>query len=285
MLLAAIALAISLAVGTPVPSPTQSPTPTSNLPATQPGAGRNEGVFLITAADDGTRAVYFVAGNTRHSILPADMQLEVQLNPLWPVRYVDTEEALSLAEGAPIGKARTGLVGAPEPEQPAPVAADDTLQQPAPVAAEAPLEQPAPVAAEAPLEQLATYLVSPGDSAIGIARRFGIDQGALLSANGITNPNRVYIGQTLVIPIPGAAPDVVESPSEPAPVAIDEPQAVAETPDDDASMPTYTVKPGDSAFLLARQFGIPQSALLEANGISNPNRVYIGQVLTIPQAS
>ncbi len=48
---------------------------------------------------------------------------------------------------------------------------------------------------------------------------------------------------------------------------------------------TYTVQPGDSAFKIARNFGIAQEALLEANGISNPNRVYAGQVLTIPGSS
>jgi LysM repeat protein len=308
VLLAVIALALTLALGTPGPLPTANPAPTSHLPATQPGAGRNEGVFLITTADDGTRAVYFVAGNARHSILPADMQLELELNPLWPLRYVDPDEALSLPEGAPIANARTGLVGAvaapPEPEQPAPVPAEVPVEQPAPVAAEAPVEPPVPLRAEAPVEQSvpvatespvgepATYVVRRGDSAFLIARQFGIDQATLLAANGITNPSRVYAGQTLVIPGTAATPDVAEAPSEPAPVAVDEPQAMADTAeeiladtaDDGAPAATYTVKPGDSAFLIARQFGIPQSALLAANGISNPSRVYAGQVLTIPSS-
>jgi LysM repeat protein len=296
VLLAVIALALTLALGTPGPLPTANPTPTSHLPATQPGAGRNEGVFLITTADDGTRAVYFVAGNARHSILPADMQLELELNPLWPLRYVDPDEALSLPEGAPIANARTGLVGAvtapPEPEQPAPVAAEARVEQPVPVRAEARVEQSVPVAAEAPVGEPATYLVRRGDSAFLIARQFGIDQATLLAANGITNPSRVYAGQTLVIPGTAATPDVAEAPSEPAPVAVDEPQAMADTAeeiladtaDDGAPAATYTVKPGDSAFLIARQFGVPQSALLAANGISNPSRVYAGQVLTIPSS-
>jgi LysM repeat protein len=254
-------------------------------------------VFLITTADDGTRAVYFVAGNARHSILPADMQLELQLNPLWPLRYVDADEALTLPEGAPIGTARTGLVGAavsaePEAGPPAPVAAETPLEAPAPVAADAPVETPAPVVAETPFAQPATYVVKRGDSAFLIARQFGIDQGALLAANGISNPNRVYVGQTLVIPGAGSTPGVVEDPGEPAPLAMDEPQAMAETPDEgladapdaDVLTATYTVQPGDSAFLIARHFGIPQNALLAANGIANPNRVYVGQVLTIPSS-
>jgi LysM repeat protein len=135
-----------------------------------------------------------------------------------------------------------------------------------------------------------TYVVRPGESAFLIARRFGIPQGALLAVNGITNPNRVYAGQTLVIPGASAAPEVVDIPAEPAPVASDEPQpaaetpSVAETPEDEAPAGTYTVRPGDSAFLIARRFGIPQGALLAANGITNPSRVYAGQVLAIPSS-
>lgn len=305
MLLAVIALALSVALGAPgaVP-PSPSPAPASQLPATQPGLGRNEGVFLITTADDGTRAVYFVAGNARHSILPADMQLELQLNPLWPLRYIDADEALTLPEGAPVGKARTGLIGAevsaPEPEAPAPAAPEPPfeLEAPAPMVAETPstvtAETPVPVTAEAPApvtaEAPATYIVNRGDSAFLIARQFGIDQAALLAANGIPNPNRVYVGQTLVIPGAAATPEVADDSSEPAALAIDEPQALAETPDDaladapeaETSAVTYTVQPGDSAFLIARRFGVPQDALLAANGIANPSRVYAGQVLTIP---
>ena len=297
MLLAVIALALSLALGAPgaVP-PSPSPAPASQLPATQPGLGRNEGVFLITTADNGTRAVYFVAGSTRHSILPDDMQLELQLNPLWPLRYIDADEALTLPEGAPVGKARTGLIGAevsaPEAEAPAPAPSEtpSELEAPAPVMAETPstvtAETPVPVMAETP----ATYFVKRGDSAFLIARQFGIDQATLLAANGISNPNRVYVGQTLVIPGAAATPEVADDSSEPAALAIDEPQALAETPDDsladapeaETSAVTYTVQPGDSAFLIARRFGIPQDALLAANGIANPSRVYTGQVLTIP---
>jgi hypothetical protein len=83
------------------------------LPPTVPGAAPHEGIFMLTAADDGGRAIYFVAHNTRHSISAADFEQEQQVNPLWPVRTVSREEALSLTEAAPIGGARTSLIGAP----------------------------------------------------------------------------------------------------------------------------------------------------------------------------
>lgn len=44
----------------------------------------------------------------------------------------------------------------------------------------------------------------------------------------------------------------------------------------------YTVKAGDSFFLIARSFGISLDALLAANPGVNPDRLFIGQVICIP---
>ena len=111
VLLVSIALAVSLALGA-TPTLAQSAAP-SQLPATQPGLTRDEGVFLVTAADDGSRAAYFIAQNTRHSIAAGDLQIEQQLNPLRPVRAASRDEVLAFAEAAPIGKAKTGLITVP----------------------------------------------------------------------------------------------------------------------------------------------------------------------------
>lgn len=44
----------------------------------------------------------------------------------------------------------------------------------------------------------------------------------------------------------------------------------------------YTVKAGDSFFLIARTFGISLDALLAANPGVDPDRLFIGQVICIP---
>ena len=253
------------------------------MPLTLPGLSHDEGVFLVTAADDGSRAVYFIAQNTRHSISVADLQLEQQLNPLWPVRYSSRDELLAFAEGAPIANARTGLLGA------AVVAAASAPVDDAPAAPEAvalaPIEEPtvaqAPVAeptvaqppAVAQAVEPSTYLVRPGDNLTHIARDHSTTIDAILAANGISNANRVYAGLTLVIPGTAGAPDDVQ--------AVVEPEAVADAPEG-AVATTYLVKPGDSAILIARRFGVDVDELLTVNRVANRNRVYAGQTLTIP---
>jgi murein DD-endopeptidase MepM/ murein hydrolase activator NlpD len=46
----------------------------------------------------------------------------------------------------------------------------------------------------------ATYVVRPGDTLYHIASHFGVSVSALMSANGISNPRDLRVGQTLLIP-------------------------------------------------------------------------------------
>lgn len=94
------------------------------------------------------------------------------------------------------------------------------------------------------------YVVQRGDTLSKIARRFGTTVQALLKANpSITNPNRIYPGQKLVIPSP-------------------------ET--------TYVVQRGDTLRKIAARFNTTVEALLKLNpAIKNPNVIYTGQVLKI----
>ena len=101
------------------------------------------------------------------------------------------------------------------------------------------------------------HIVRPGENLFRIALRYGITSQALAAANGIANPNRVYVGQRLVIPGSGTTPP---------------------TP----SGQTYTVQRGDTLSSIARRFGVSTWALAQANGIRNPSFIYVGQVLRIP---
>jgi len=58
---------------------------------------------------------------------------------------------------------------------------------------------PAPSSA-APSGGQTTYVVQAGDTIYSIARQFGITPDAIIAANNLVNPNRIDVGQTLIIP-------------------------------------------------------------------------------------
>jgi lysozyme len=47
-----------------------------------------------------------------------------------------------------------------------------------------------------------THTVAQGESLLAIASRYGVTLDELAAANGITNANRVFVGQVLTIPPP-----------------------------------------------------------------------------------
>jgi LysM repeat protein len=271
-----VLIALVVALGAPGPTPPAAapsvPTLKSQLPTTQPGLSKDEGVFLVSIDARGQQVIYFIAQNTRHSIQNADLQQEQALNALWPVRVVSPDEVLAYPEAAPIGGAKTGLLTPPaqaaEPAAATPVVVEETGEP-------------------------TFYVLKPGDNLTRLSERYGITVADILVANGLANANRIFIGQSLAIPsiavpadaaspTPAAAP-LVEAPGGPAQPVAAAPEAdeVAEAAPEST---TYLVKPGDSAFLIARKFGVDQAALLAANGIANANRVYAGQSLQIPGA-
>ncbi|MGB4634897.1 MAG: LysM peptidoglycan-binding domain-containing protein [Arcanobacterium sp.] len=48
---------------------------------------------------------------------------------------------------------------------------------------------------------------------------------------------------------------------------------------------SYVVQSGDTLYSIARRFGTTVDAIAQANGISDPSQIYVGQYLTIPSAA
>lgn len=113
-----------------------------------------------------------------------------------------------------------------------------------------------------------TYTVQRGEWLYSIARKFGITVSALLAANPGTNPNFVYPGQ--VLNIPGGGPNPNPNPS-PSPNPNPGPGN------------TYVVAQGDTLFSIAVRFHTTAYAIQIANHLPNPNFIYPGQTLIIPQ--
>jgi N-acetylmuramoyl-L-alanine amidase len=121
-----------------------------------------------------------------------------------------------------------------------------------------------PVAAHAAEQGGRTYEVRRGDTLTRIARAHGTTVQAIVSANTITDPNRVTAGTVLVIPSgSGAAP--APSPSAPS-----------------ASGATITVRAGEGWFAVARRANVRPSELTRANGATYETPLLVGQVLRLP---
>lgn len=123
-----------------------------------------------------------------------------------------------------------------------------------------------------------TYTVKKGDTLSGIAAKFYGDANAwqkIAAANGLKNPNALQIGQVLVIPN-------VSSSTQPKPPAEN---TDSKPP---ASPATYTVKKGDTlSGIAAKLLGDSSKwpTIAQANGIKDPSKLQVGQVLKIPGAA
>ena len=106
------------------------------------------------------------------------------------------------------------------------------------------------------------HVVRRGENLFRIALRYGVTYQAIAAANGIANPNHIYVGQRLAIPGRGST-------SAPPPQAPSSGQA-------------YTVRRGDTLSAIALRFGVSAWTLAQVNGIRSPSLIYVGQVLRVP---
>jgi len=118
-------------------------------------------------------------------------------------------------------------------------------------------------AAPAPATSNTTIVVRSGDTLNSIAARYGVSPSTLARANGITNPNRIYIGQRLVIP--GTAGTTTQ------------PRTIAPA----SSGGIYIVQSGDTLAKIAARYHTTVSALMALNGLRNPNVIWVGQRLRV----
>lgn len=111
------------------------------------------------------------------------------------------------------------------------------------------------------------HMVQSGETLSGIARQYGVSQNAIMESNSITTPNLIFAGQQLVIPgCVGAEPPA----PDPAPA---EQSAI------------HVVQGGETLSGIATRYGVPVNAIMEANTIADPNRIFVGQRLVIPAAT
>jgi len=123
-----------------------------------------------------------------------------------------------------------------------------------------------------PQPSASVYIVQPGDTLFRIALRYNTTTTTLAQLNGIANANVIRVGQQLTVPVAGAVtPVVVVTPV----VQVVTATPLAVTPN------TYVVQACDTLYRISLRTGVSLTRLIQVNGILDPNRLYVGQVLII----
>lgn len=141
------------------------------------------------------------------------------------------------------------------------------------------------ITAAVPAFAATTYTVKQGDNLSRICKGSYVNALKVATANNLQNPNMIQIGMVLTIPdgIPTIAGSSGQSSgsSRPASNSGGTPQSSSQNSSSAAggSGNRYTVQRGDTLSKIAAKFSTKVSTLASINGISNPNLIYIGQII------
>lgn len=105
-----------------------------------------------------------------------------------------------------------------------------------------------------------THTVQPGDTLFKIARAYGVPLQSVIAANNFANPNLIYPGEHVNVPVDGSVPAAGGGLS-------------------------VEVQPGDTVWILSQRYGVDPQQIIEANQLANPDLILPGQTLIIPGAS
>ena len=101
-----------------------------------------------------------------------------------------------------------------------------------------------------------SYTVQPGDSLYSIGQANGVSWTTIAQVNGISWPYTIYQGESLWIPASGGGGG--------------------------GGSWTYSVQSGDSLYSIGQRVGVSWTSIAQANGISAPYTIYVGEQLSIP---
>lgn len=106
-----------------------------------------------------------------------------------------------------------------------------------------------------PAPQYITYVIQSGDTLGSIAQRFDTTVSTLANLNGISNPDKIYAGNTIRVPEKSGTGS--------------------------SGQVYYTVRTGDTLSEIAGKYNTTVNALVRLNGISDPDKIYAGTRLKI----
>ncbi|HZJ75869.1 MAG TPA: LysM peptidoglycan-binding domain-containing protein [Clostridia bacterium] len=94
------------------------------------------------------------------------------------------------------------------------------------------------------------HIIRPGDTLYKIGQRYGVSAERLITDNAISSPERLMVGQAIVVPVTSVQ---------------------------------HTVSSGESLYSIAQRYSVTVDEIVAANPqITNPAQISVGQVITIP---
>ena len=102
-----------------------------------------------------------------------------------------------------------------------------------------------------------TITVTYGETLSQIAYRYATTVSSIASLNNIANPNLIYVGQKLII------------------------RTTENNDNFNNQVEYYRVKANDTLSQIANKYNVTVESIAQENNISNPNLIYIGQILRI----
>ncbi|MBI2303979.1 MAG: LysM peptidoglycan-binding domain-containing protein [Chloroflexi bacterium] len=114
------------------------------------------------------------------------------------------------------------------------------------------------------------HVVAPKENLFRISLRYGVSISEIMKANNLEDANRIWVGQRLRIPKDnGPSPSQAPSPETANPTTQGEPIA-------------HQVQTGENLFRLSLRYQVRLADIMDANGLTDPNRILVGQALIIP---
>ena len=96
------------------------------------------------------------------------------------------------------------------------------------------------------------YTVQEGNTLWGIANFFGTDTDEIIKLNNLQEPELIYPGQVLMIPV-----------SNPKPPRY------------------YAVRPGDTLYTIATRYNLTVEDIANRNNLSKKNLIFPGQIIQL----
>ena len=112
------------------------------------------------------------------------------------------------------------------------------------------------------------YTIKDGDTLFKLAEKFGTTVESLAKLNGIENPDVIWAGNILKIPV-FAVPLPMPKPED--------------TENNDDGTIKYIVQEGDTLWKIAKRFNVSVADIINFNRLCNPDMIKPEQVIIIPE--